>query len=51
MSFVNNPFDMIVAVVAIDDLTAAIGRVTEGQQYLTHVLTDRGAVPVLPPRE
>ena len=89
MHFVNSPFDMIVAVVAlacgmglirelakqvskrgasanaleayekrlarvevaIDDLTAAIGRVTEGQQFLTHVLTERGAVGALPPRE
>lgn len=89
MPFVNNPFDMVVAIVAIacgmgliielvkqvskrgaspnaleayekrlarvevaiDDLTAAIGRVTEGQQFLTNVLTERGAVAALPPRE
>lgn len=89
MHFVNSPFDMVIAVVAIacgfalitelakqlskrgasataleayekrlarvevaiDDLTAAIGRVTEGQQFLTNVLTERGAVPALPRRE
>lgn len=37
--------------VAIDDLTVAIGRVTEGQQFLTNALTERGAVPALPRRE
>jgi precorrin-6B methylase 2 len=37
--------------VAIDDLTVAIGRVTEGQQFLTNVLTERGAVAALPRRE
>ena len=37
--------------VAIDDLTVAIGRVTEGQQFLTNVLTERGAVSALPHRE
>jgi hypothetical protein len=37
--------------VAIDDLTTAIGRVTESQQFLTNVLTERGAVPALPRRE
>jgi hypothetical protein len=36
--------------VAIDDLTAAVGRVSEGQQFLTNVLSDRGAVSMLPPR-
>ncbi len=89
MHFVNNPFDMVVAIVAIacgmgfiiemvkqvskrgasasaleayekrlarvevaiDDLTGAIGRVTEGQQFLTNVLTERGAVGALPSRE
>lgn len=89
MPLVNNPFDMIIAIVAIgcasgvimellkrrmkpgassdaleayekrlarvevaiDDLTAAIGRVTEGQQFLTSVLTERGAVAALPHRE
>jgi hypothetical protein len=89
MHFVNNPFDMVVAIVAIacgmgfllelvkqtskrgasttaleayekrlarvevaiDDLAGAIGRVTEGQQFLTNVLTERGAVGALPSRE
>jgi hypothetical protein len=89
MPFVNNPFDMIVAIVAIacgmgliielvkqmskrgastdklaayenrlarvevaiDDLTTAIGRVAEGQQFLTNALSERGAVPALPPRD
>lgn len=37
--------------VAIDDLTIAVGRVAEGQQFLTNVLTERGAVAALPPRE
>ena len=88
MHFVNNPFDMVVAIVAIacgmgliielvkqtskrgasanaleayekrlarvevaiDDLTSAIGRVTEGQEFLTNALTERGAVPALPRR-
>jgi hypothetical protein len=36
--------------VAIDDLTAAIGRVSEGQQFLTNVLSERGSSPALPPR-
>jgi hypothetical protein len=36
--------------VAIDDLTAAIGRVSEGQQFLTNILSERAGVPVLPPR-
>jgi hypothetical protein len=36
--------------VAIDDLTVAIGRVSEGQQFLTNVLSERGVVPALPPR-
>jgi hypothetical protein len=89
MPFAHNPFDMVIAIVAIacgttvirefmkhrlkhgaspdaleayekrlarvevaiDDLTAAIGRVSEGQQFLTNVLTERGAVAALPPRE
>ena len=89
MPFVSNPFDMVIAIVAIgcgagllsellkhrlkrgaspdaleayekrlarvevaiDDLTAAIGRVSEGQQFLTNVLTERGAMAALPPRE
>jgi hypothetical protein len=89
MHFVNNPFQMVVAIVAIacgmglilelvkqtskrgaspsaleayekrlarvevaiDDLTTAIGRVTEGQQFLTNVLAERGAVGALPSRE
>jgi hypothetical protein len=89
MHFVNNPFQMVVAIVAIacgmglilelvkqtskrgasagaleayekrlarvevaiDDLTAAIGRVTEGQQFLTNILAERGAVGALPSRE
>jgi hypothetical protein len=89
MHFVNNPFQMVVAIVAIacgmglilelvkqtskrgaspsaleayekrlarvevaiDDLTTAIGRVTEGQQFLTNALTERGAVGALPSRE
>jgi hypothetical protein len=37
--------------VALDDLTVAIGRVTEGQQFLTNALTERGAVAALPRRE
>jgi hypothetical protein len=36
--------------VAIDDLTAAIGRVSEGQQFLTNVLSERGVSSALPPR-
>lgn len=35
--------------VAIDDLTQAIGRVTEGQQFLTNVLGERGELSALPP--
>ena len=30
--------------VALDDLTTELGRVTEGQQFLTKVLTDRTPV-------
>jgi len=89
MNFVNNPFQMVVAIVAIacgmglilelvkqtskrgasasaleayekrlarvevaiDDLTTAIGRVTEGQQFLTNIFAERGAVGALPSRE
>jgi hypothetical protein len=36
--------------VAIDDLTQAIGRVTEGQQFLTNVLSERGELSALPPK-
>jgi hypothetical protein len=36
--------------VAIDDLTAAVGRVSEGQQFLTNILSERAAMPVMPPR-
>ncbi len=36
--------------VAIDDLTQAIGRVTEGQEFLTNVLSERGELAALPPK-
>lgn len=36
--------------VALDDLTQAINRVTEGQQFLTNVLTERGEMSALPPK-
>lgn len=36
--------------VAIDDLTQAMGRVAEGQQFLTHVLSERGELSALPPK-
>ena len=36
--------------VALDDLTQSINRVTEGQEFLTNVLSERGELPALPPR-
>ncbi len=37
--------------VALDDLTTEIGRVGEGQQFLTKVLADRVGSPALPPKQ
>jgi hypothetical protein len=34
--------------VALDDLTTELGRVTEGQQFLTKVLAERAGVGSLP---